>query len=180
MKLDFGGGKELEAALRELADPAARRRTATRALTRGAEIIRDEAKVLAPDGPATGPGKYLRDSIKVGKRAEVSIRNRQFRASKAGQQMVEMYVGIDPTVKPQEAPKTKARRKRSGGGSSGGAVAAYSIFVEHGTSSMKAQPYMRPAFEAKKGEVLDQIGGILGEEIAKTAARAARKKARKG
>lgn len=180
MKLAFSGGKELEQALKELADPGARRRAATRALTRGAEIIRDEARILAPDDPKTGAGKYLREAIKVGKRADSSVRNKQFRASEAGRQMVEMYVGIDGSVKPPQQPKTDRRRRRAAGGTSGGSVAAYSIFLEHGTSSMAAQPYMRPAFDKTKMQVLDQIGGILGEEIAKTAARAARKKARQG
>lgn len=180
MKLDFGGGQELEQALREIADVGARRRAAERALRRGAEIIRDEAKILAPDAPESGPGRYLREAIKVGKRADMSVRNRQFRASQAGRQMVEIYVGIDGSVLPPREPKTDRRRRRSGGGSSGGAVAAYSIFVEHGTSSMKAQPYMRPAFDRTRDQVLSEIGGMLGDEIAKTAARAARKAARKG
>ena len=179
MKLAFSGGAELEQALKQLADPGARRRAAERALKQGAEMVRDEAKRLAPDSPVSGPGKYLREAIKVGKRADLSVRNKQFRGSKAGQQLIEVYVGIDPTVKPPQQPNT-TRGRRTGGGTSGGAVAAYSIFVEHGTSSMKAQPYMRPAFDNTKMRVVAEIGDILSDEIAKTAARAARKQARKG
>ncbi|MEA1015590.1 HK97-gp10 family putative phage morphogenesis protein [Sphingosinicella sp. LY1275] len=49
---------------------------------------------------------------------------------------------------------------------------------EYGTWRTAAQPFMRPAWESENGNVLDSVGDQLGPEIEKTAARAARKRAR--
>lgn len=47
----------------------------------------------------------------------------------------------------------------------------YWKFVEFGTSKMSAQPFMRPAFEAKKQEALDKIREYLAARIDKEAAK---------
>lgn len=62
MKVDFKGGKELEAALRELGDKAAARRTAERALKLAAEPIRDKWIDLAPEDQGD-----LKAAIKIGR-----------------------------------------------------------------------------------------------------------------
>ena len=53
--------------------------------------------------------------------------------------------------------------------------AFYARFVEFGTVKMAARPFMRPAFEAKKGEAVDAIKAYLErripEEVAKLAAK---------
>lgn len=176
MTMKFTGGKELEAALRELGDVGAMRRTAERALKLAAVPIRDRAKELAPDAPESGPGKYLKDAIKIGKRGELSVRNKQFRGSAAGRSTVEVYIGIDGSVKPPQEPKTDKRRKRTGGGTSGGGVAFYSMVQEFGLAGRVAQPYMRPAFEQKKNEAVTVAADALRDEITRTAARQARKR----
>nr|WP_281356782.1 HK97-gp10 family putative phage morphogenesis protein [Sphingomonas hominis] len=51
---------------------------------------------------------------------------------------------------------------------------------EFGTHDQKAQPFMRPAWQATKDQVLTNIGNELGPEIEKTAARLAKKAARGG
>lgn len=51
---------------------------------------------------------------------------------------------------------------------------------EFGTHDQKAQPFMRPAWQATKDQVLTNIGTELGPEIEKTAARLAKKAARGG
>lgn len=51
---------------------------------------------------------------------------------------------------------------------------------EFGTHDQKAQPFMRPAWQATKDQVLTNIGAELGPEIEKTAARLAKKAARGG
>jgi len=175
-RVDFEGGRELEAALESLGERGAIRRTATRALEKAAEVIRDEAIRLAPDSPKSGPGKYLRESIKIGRRAETKG-GRQFRRT-SGQDQIEVYVGIDGSVLPAKEPESDERRRRAGGGSSGGAVAFYSQAIELGLGSTPAQPYLRPAYDNKKQEALDELKPILWEEIRKTAERQARKSAR--
>lgn len=49
---------------------------------------------------------------------------------------------------------------------------------EFGNSRHGAQPFMRPAWDAKKGPVVDQIGSDLWREINKAAARAASRAAK--
>ena len=43
---------------------------------------------------------------------------------------------------------------------------------EFGSVKQAAQPYMRPAWEASQGSILDSIKNILATEIAKATARA--------
>lgn len=151
MKVEFKGGRELEAALRELNSRATEKNVARRALDKAAIPIRDEAQQLAPDDPKTAEGVSLVTAIKIGERA-LGRRNRAFRAGKG---VVERYVGIDPTVNRH--------------------VAFYSEIQEFGLGSWKPQPYMRPAWETKKGEALDRLADDLRLEIQKAADRAARK-----
>ncbi|WP_260928213.1 HK97-gp10 family putative phage morphogenesis protein [Novosphingobium sp. 9] len=165
------GFSDLEKQLAQLADKATMRRVGTRALQVAAEPMLAEAKRLAPDDPATGEGKYLVESIKIGRAANAG----QQRAGNSGTQ-VSTFIGIDGSVKPAK-PSTR-RFTKKGTGKPGGGVAAYSIFEEMGTATHKAQPYMRPAFEAMKEESVNRAGDALREDIVATAARAARKAAR--
>lgn len=60
--VDFKGGKELEAALKELGDKGAARRTAERALKAAAQPIRDRWEELVPEDEGD-----LKRSIKIGR-----------------------------------------------------------------------------------------------------------------
>ena len=60
----------------------------------------------------------------------------------------------------------------------GAAALPHAHLVEFGTSTMAPQPFMRPAWDSKKGEVLELVRTELADEITKAAARAARKAAR--
>lgn len=171
MKVDITGGKELEAAFSQLVNGATKRRTALRALQKAAEIVRDKARELAPDDPATGAGTYLRESIRVGKP--------KGEPQKSGNQgtLVTTFVGIDGSVLP---PKPSSKRTtKKGSAKEGGGVATYSILVENGTATHPAKPYMRPAFEQTQNEAIQSIMEIATKEIERTAARAARKAAKK-
>lgn len=68
-------------------------------------------------------------------------------------------------------------------------LVTYAGFVEMGTSRMKAQPYMRPAYETQKGAVVDSITSELRPAITEAlvditnqiaARRAARRSSRGG
>lgn len=60
----------------------------------------------------------------------------------------------------------------------GAAALPHAHLVEFGTATTPPQPFMRPAWDANKDEVLDIIKSELGDEITKAAARLARKAAR--
>jgi len=143
----FKGGKELEAALAELGNKGAMKRTATRALARAAEPIRAEAERLAPIEQGD-----LKSAIKTGK----AIGKYQKRGNRGDR--VTTFVGIDESV-----------NKR---------LHIYAGIEEFGKEHSPIQPYMRPAFEAKKEEARDRIADDLWDEISKTAARLAKKKAK--
>jgi HK97 gp10 family phage protein len=53
------------------------------------------------------------------------------------------------------------------------------VLQEFGTEHSRAQPFMRPAFDSEKFTALEIIRRDLGDEIEKTAARAAKRKAAK-
>lgn len=61
----------------------------------------------------------------------------------------------------------------------GASALPHAHLVEFGTSAMAAQPFMRPAWDQQKSAVLKMISDELGGEITKTAARIARRAARK-
>lgn len=164
------GFAELEKELASLANAATMRRVATRALQVAAEPIRDEAKRLAPDDPATGEGKYLVESIKIGRAAGV-----QQKLGNSGTQ-VSTFVGIDGSVKPAK-PSTR-RMTKKGTGKPGGGVAAYSIMMEQGTLTHQGVHYMARGFEAKKEEGVERAADALRDDIIATRGRAARKAAR--
>lgn len=165
------GFAELEKELASLANKAAMRRVAARALEKAAVPIRDEAKRLAPDDPATGEGKYLVESIKIGRAAS---RAQQIGANSGS--VVSTFVGIDGSVKP--AQPSKRRFTKKGTGKPGGGVAAYSIMMEQGTSTHQGKHYMARGFEAMKDDAISTAADALREDIIATRERAARKAAR--
>jgi hypothetical protein len=160
----FEGGRALEAALRDLGKRATAKNVGRRALMQAAEPIRDMAKQLAPDDPATGAGKFLKESIK----AAPGRRNRGDRTW--------VLVGIDASVDPA----TEKPRQGGGGSYRDPGVAGVSVIQEFGAPArnIPAQPYMRPAWEANKAATLGRIGDALWDEIDKAAQRAARKRAK--
>ncbi len=152
MIVKFKGGRQLEAALRELGDKGASRRTAERALDRSAIPIREAwvAKVDVVKG-------VLRRSIKIGPRAQTRATRRFKRGS--GQDIVERFIGIDPTESPVRLP-------------------IYSVIEEFGDENQPANPAGRQAWEEKKMEAFNRLKDDLWDEISKTAARQARKRAK--
>lgn len=86
MKVAFKGGRELEAALKELGDKGAARRTAERALKLAAEPIRDRWEELVPVDQGD-----LKNSVKIGKAIK------SFQRTSRGD-VVKTFVGIDESV----------------------------------------------------------------------------------
>lgn len=166
-KFSFEGGKALEKALRAIGKQATARSVAERALLIGAEPIAQKARELAPVDKGN-----LRESIKVAKKANYG----RGRKGRSRGDTVYAFVGIDGDVLPPRDSKTRRNKRTTRFLQSGGGVAAYSIFKEYGTSSMPAEPFMRPAFEMTKQAAVDAIAPALWDEIAKAAARAAKRK----
>lgn len=164
MKVSIKGGVEVEAALRELGNKVTARNVGKRGLLKAAEPIRDMARLLAPDDPATGSNKFLRESIK----AAPGRRNRGDR--------IWALVGIDADVDPAK----NVARKSGGGSYRDPGVAGVSVIQEFGSpaNNVPAHPYLRPAWEANKAAAPQRIADEVKVEVEKAAARAARKKAR--
>lgn len=170
------GLRELDAALGQLPKAAARR-TLLRVLTKAGQVIADRAAELAPDDPRTGSPDLHTSMLVTGKlknpvgasefaqvmksggtRAEAGRAMADARRAAPGGSFAVMFVGPD-------------------------AKQFHAHLQEFGTVNHGPQPFMRPAFEQKSGEALEIIKNTLGDEIAKTAARIAKRalnKAAKG
>lgn len=144
------GMKELEASLNTL-NRATAKNVLRRALRRGAEPLVQKAKQLAPDRP----GKPRNDLV-LSITATHRLNARQSRVLRnEGKAFATMHVGPDISV-PHH----------------------HGHFQEWGTVRHGPQPFMRPAWDATKDDVLKEIGLALRDEIDKAVARAARRKAK--
>lgn len=154
MKVKFEGGKELEAALAELADAGAAKRTADRALRLAAQPIRD--KWVSGIDVVSG---NLKRSIKIGKRAATRA-VRRFRRG-AGRDVVEVFIGVDASEGPD------------------GQLPIYAFIEEFGKDNQPANPAGRMAWESQKMVAFNRLAEDLRQEINKTAKRLANKRAKK-
>ncbi len=146
MKVEFKGGRELEAALKNLGDKGAARRTAERALKLAAQPIRDDWERRVPEDEGD-----LKRSVKIGRAIK------SFQRTSRGD-VVKTFVGIDESQDPR--------------------LHIYAEVQEFGSGNVEAQPAGRPAWESQKFVALNRLADDLRAEIAKTAERAARKRAR--
>lgn len=168
------GLREIDAALSEL-PKATSKAILLRVLKRAGQPIADAAKNFAAED--TGE---LRNSIQVSSKHINKVGKSEFAAAmKAG-------LGREAAVGALRG----ARRAAAGQGSFaevfvGPANArnkrdAIKRWVnEYGSVKMSARPYMRPAWDANKGEALRIISTDIGNEIIATAKRAAKRKASK-
>lgn len=152
MVIRVDGFKELDAALKEMKTATARG-TVRRAMMKAFQPMADDASSLAPDDPRT-TSQDLHRSIKVGD------------ALKAGRSMMTKGFGFgDGQVTVWMGPTKEGYPQ--------------AIMQEFGTVNQPAQPYMRPAWDGGKDRLLEDLKTGLRLEIEKTAARAARKAAKK-
>jgi HK97 gp10 family phage protein len=124
-----------------------------RAGTKAMQIMADEAIRLAPDDPNTQAPHDLKSSIKVSSKQKSG---RQTQRAPEGKGNVRIYMGPTKDGYPQAIPQEFGA-------------------VQHGPN-----PYMRPAFETKKIDVLESLATDLGDELMKTAARIRARTARTG
>lgn len=151
--LQFRGLRELSAALNELPQRIARN-ALRQSVSRGAAVIRDEAKQRSPVAssglpPGQPPPGTLRRSIVI----------KQDRARSGLTQQT--YV---------VAVRHGKRYRNQGKKGNLSQDAYYWRWVEFGTVKMSARPFMRSAFEAKKVAAVEAIAQSLAVCIAQEAA----------
>lgn len=147
-------------------------------MTAGQPIVEMAAR-LAPDDPS-GPKNDLKNSIQASTKFKNTTGNADYFATMAS-----------GGTKKQAASAMHAARRAAKALGEGGSFAEIAIgpksgrnskvgsLQEFGTAHHAAQPFMRPAWAAKKGEALDIITRDLGSAIMKSAQRAAKKNAKK-
>lgn len=162
LQMDVIGAAELEAALRELAREAGSRTmhaAMQRALMKAGAPVVDDARRRAQVFNGTG---RMASKIKI----STTLSRRQRRLQGFGNRhhgTASVYIGAGPRG-PAVLMEfgTGPRRHKSG----------------KSTGAAPAQPFMRPAWEAHKQQVLRDFSKLLWIEIQRAAKRAARRKAR--
>ncbi|MFP5432847.1 MAG: HK97-gp10 family putative phage morphogenesis protein [Alphaproteobacteria bacterium] len=170
-RVSVDGLREMDENLGQLSKATARG-VLRRVLVKAGQPIADAAAQMAPDDPNTG-APDLKSSMLVtsrlknevgkaefaevmrsgGSRSEAVQAMRDARRD-AGGSFAEMYVGPDAKI-------------------------FYAHMQEFGTAHHGPQPFMRPAFDQKKGEALDIIKNELGGEIDKAVLRMKKRLAKK-
>lgn len=157
-KVTVEGLKELEAVMESLGKSLSRgvmRRAATKALT---PMIEDAKSRVSASTQNTGD---LEASMGVSSKLS---KTQAKAAKKETKSFVEMYAGAGSLQQATLLEFGTGERFTSGGKSVG---------------TMQPEPYMRPAFDAAKGDMPQAVGRELWIDIEKTAARKARRDARK-
>lgn len=135
------GFSELEKNLEMLGEQM-RARGVRLMMSRASVPIRDEAKVRAPilqeSVPHRMPGTIMRN-IKIWRHKRTPF-------------AVTYFVGVRKLSGASVAKFKKANKGKSGGQNPNDPY--YWRYLEFGTSKMRAQPFLRPAFEAKKVEAV--------------------------
>lgn len=139
VEANIEGADKIQKQLQHIAGTALTKKVKA-AMKECAEIVRDEAKQLAPVGE-TG---RLRDSII----AEVAPGNR----------VISGYVEADYPKNPRKR-KTKTRKQAAGSDE------YYAFAVEYGTRHMAAQPFLRPAMQNKAREVGEKLYNSVQEAL---------------
>lgn len=131
-------------------------------LIEGAKLIRDDARARVPLLRAPD-ARRLRGTIQRSIRAG-RVRPEQYAAT--------VWVRVWPLSKRSVA-NFKKRRGKGGGGDNPNDP-FYWAFVEFGTSKMPARPFLRPAFESRKGaavtKAIETLRPLVETEIARLGA----------
>jgi HK97 gp10 family phage protein len=157
MKVTISGLRELDRALSEMS-----KATARNVLRRVAKGAVEPMAVAAEAGAPRDTGNLqisIAVSFKRTRRAGKSRATYQGNGNFRGLRATGVAVAMGPA-----------------GGS--GAL-SYATWVEFGTSDTRAQPFMRPAWDAHKQGALEHVVQELRVEVDKAAARAARRASRK-
>lgn len=171
LRIEFQGLKELERAM--LALPSrVDRKILNEGLLVGARIVRDEAKKRAPELHDTSESlrpdpRWKRGALKRAIRAS-RIRAREF-AAEAIVSVRRLSSRAIARVRTRQRKAELRRLKRTGKLYGGRRVvlgdAFYWRFVEFGTATMRARPFLRPAFESHKRQAVDAAIKYFRERV---------------
>lgn len=140
----------------------------------------DLDRALGELGKATGRNVMRRAGIKALEPMAEDARRRAERNNWSG----DLAASIAVSTKAAGYARRRGRKQNEvevymgPGGTSGGKAPPQGSLQEFGTRHHAPQPSMRPAWDAGKGQVLDDLKQSLGDEIMKAAERQARKAAR--
>ncbi len=156
VRVEIGGLRELEAALKRLGGPVAR--SAMRAAARaGATVIRDEARALVPvrtglvrENIVVRVRRDERTSTGSAVRFSILVRTRKGMLNRVKKGVRLHSMAIDPTLK-RETLKVVSPY--------------YWRYVEFGTRKMNKQPFLRPALENKAGAAVERMKAVLWRRI---------------
>jgi len=162
----LSGFSDLDKALGELPKSIAKG-VLVRTLRKAGEPIAEAAREAVPVDRG-----QLKESIVVSARLKNPVGKAEFAAA--------MRAGMG---KAAAVGAMRDARRAAGGGSFaemfvGAGALPHAHMVEFGTSRMAAQPFMRPAWDAKRNEALGIIKAEMGNEIIMAAKRIARSKRR--
>ncbi len=132
------------------------------ALRAGAQTIRKQAQVNAPVLQDPDPRR------KAGT-VKASVTVRKSKKSKYG-----VYVSVKPLTGKQILSYRQANGAKKGKGANNPNDPFYWVFQEFGTAHHAASPFMRPAYEEKKYEALQQFEAILKKRVVKESEKIAR------
>lgn len=150
--MKFEGFNELAAAMRELPERVARNGLRA-AVNAGASVIKQDAIARAPVD--TGALK-------------ANLYQKQIR-EQSGPMQQTFYVGVRRGVAKYANNAANRRAGTAGKAYKNAGTTFYWRFLEFGTSTMAAHPFLRPAFEIKKEDAVKAIGAKLDERIQKHA-----------
>jgi HK97 gp10 family phage protein len=158
--LQIDGLREIDRALSELPTVVGRR-IMDKGLRRAANVIAREAKSRAPVGDRmelmTVSGRRLRGTTRIGLlRREVRVVFTERRMGQWARPGV-LKRAINVRITRREAFSTEVNI--------GVGKAYWGMFQEFGTSKMKAQPFLRPALDAKGEEAVQEFKKVAWEEI---------------
>ena len=112
--------------------------------------------------------KYAAEPFLTGAKSKVPKSGKSHKRYKDGKVVAEYKPGnLRRSIKVLPLRKTKSviigpNLQKSGGA---GADGYYAHFVEFGTAHSPAQPYMRPAFDENKGNVLERLRLVLAKRV---------------
>lgn len=155
-KIKLTGARELERALRELP-----KRTGKAALRRALKKTAQPIEVTAEQYATRAKPELAARGISISTR----LSRRQKRGRQTDRNTVQMYVGAHSArygLAHLFEFGTAQRHHKSG----------------KSTGRMRPQPFMRPAWDANKGRLLDTLGRELWTEVDKAAKRLAKRRAR--
>jgi HK97 gp10 family phage protein len=175
------GGLELGKALAELT-PKLEKKVLRQAMRKAAKPILAQAKANAPVSKPSYLRKHAENTMAFGRALGATEKQVQRAAKRAVSHAIKESKVSGGRYPGQLRDSLKLRAMKSKKGRIGVVVQTrhgdyrgntfYGAFVEYGTSKMAAKPYMRPAFDTKKGEAEKIISNEIRDGIALLAAEA--------